>query len=65
MLRDVERAVKDAIDLGYRHIDAAFLYGNEEAVGKAIREKIEDGTVLRKDLFITSKVRSIDNITKI
>ena len=55
----MKRAVKDAIDLGYRHIDTAFLYGNEEEIGEAIRDKIKDGSVTREDLFITTKVRSM------
>ena len=55
---DVKRAVKDAIDLGYRHIDTAFLYGNEKEIGEAIRDKIKDGSVTREDLFITTKVRA-------
>lgn len=50
-------AVKYAIDIGYRHIDTAYLYENEKYVGAAIREKINDGTVKREDLFITTKVR--------
>lgn len=49
-------AVKEAIDLGYRHIDTAYLYGNEKEIGQAVREKIRDGTVTREDLFITTKV---------
>uniref|UniRef100_A0A182QBR1 NADP-dependent oxidoreductase domain-containing protein n=1 Tax=Anopheles farauti TaxID=69004 RepID=A0A182QBR1_9DIPT len=49
-------AVKTAIEAGYRHIDTAFLYGNEVEVGQAIREKIEDGTVRREDLFVTTKL---------
>lgn len=45
-------SVKKAIEAGYRHIDTAAVYGNEESVGKAIRES----GVAREDLFITSKV---------
>lgn len=55
---NVKKAIKDAIDLGYRHIDTAFLYKNEKEIGEAIREKVEDGTVTREDLFITTKVSS-------
>lgn len=49
---ECERAVRDAIDVGYRLIDTAASYGNEEAVGKAVRES----GVPREELFITTKL---------
>ena len=47
-----EKAVKEAIATGYRHIDTAAVYGNEEAVGKGIK----DSGIDRQDLFVTSKL---------
>lgn len=47
-----EKAVATAIQVGYRHIDTAAVYGNEEGVGKGIK----DSGVDRKDLFVTSKL---------
>lgn len=51
-LLECERSVVDAIATGYRLIDTAASYGNEEAVGKAIKRS----DVARKDLFITTKL---------
>ncbi|XP_012520377.1 PREDICTED: estradiol 17 beta-dehydrogenase 5-like [Propithecus coquereli] len=54
----VEEAIQIAVDVGYRHIDSAYIYLNEEEVGRAIRKKIANGTVRREDIFYTSKVWS-------
>ena len=47
-----ERSVRDAIDVGYRLLDTAASYGNEEAVGAAIRNH----GIKRSDLFVTTKL---------
>lgn len=52
----MENAIKMAIDAGYRHIDTAWAYGNEAAIGKAVRAKIAQGTIKRSDIFIVTKV---------
>ncbi|MFC9664513.1 aldo/keto reductase [Nocardia sp. NPDC127606] len=49
---ETERVVTEAIETGYRLIDTAASYGNEEAVGRAIKA----GGVAREDLFITTKL---------
>ena len=51
-----EDAVYVAIKNGYRLIDTAKYYDNEEAVGRGIRRAIDDGLVKREDLFVTSKL---------
>ncbi|KAG8438714.1 hypothetical protein GDO86_005055 [Hymenochirus boettgeri] len=51
-----EEATKIAIDLGYRHIDCAYIYGNEVEIGRAINSKISDGTVKREEIFYTGKL---------
>jgi 2,5-diketo-D-gluconate reductase A len=51
---DTARAVSDALEIGYRHIDTAQMYGNERGVGEAIRASGID----RADVFVTSKLNN-------
>lgn len=53
---EVKQAVLWAIEAGYRHIDAAAIYQNEEEVGQGIAEAIKSGLVKREELFVTSKL---------
>jgi diketogulonate reductase-like aldo/keto reductase len=53
---DAYNAVLSALKMGYRHIDTAAIYGNEEEVGRAIR----DSKVNREELFITTKLWNSD-----
>lgn len=53
---ECEKVTYEAIKTGYRLIDTATAYGNEEAVGKAVARAIADGITTREDLFITTKV---------
>ena len=50
--KQCEKAVLDALDAGYRHIDTAQAYGNEEAVGNAIAASGID----KEEVFVTTKV---------
>ena len=55
-LQECENSVYEAIRLGYRLIDTATAYRNEEAVGAAVRRAIADGICDREELFVTSKL---------
>lgn len=54
--REVARAVRAAIDIGYRHIDCAAVYGNERDVGEALYEALAVDAVSREELWVTSKL---------
>lgn len=57
---ELVNAVKFAIKHGYRSIDTAAIYANEEGVGQAIREGLIEASIPREELFITSKVWNSD-----
>ena len=58
---EVYDAVVEAIRVGYRHIDCAYIYQNEAEIGKAIQFAVKSGWVKREDLFITSKLWNSDH----
>jgi diketogulonate reductase-like aldo/keto reductase len=53
---DAYQAVRHALEIGYRHIDTAAIYGNEAAVGRAI----QDSGIPREELFVTTKLWNND-----
>lgn len=55
---ECKQAVLNAIRTGYRLIDTAAVYDNEDAVGEAVREAIAEGLCTREALFITSNCGS-------
>jgi len=57
---ETQRIVSDALEVGYRHLDTAMIYGNETGVGAAIAESGID----RDDLFVTTKLWNSDQGTQ-
>jgi diketogulonate reductase-like aldo/keto reductase len=59
LIRDpaaASRAIRTALEVGYRHLDCAELYGNEDVVGRAMQEAFAAGVLRREDLFVTTKL---------
>lgn len=53
---EVYQVVRNAIEIGYRHFDCAFFYGNEAEIGQAFADAIKNREIKREDLWITSKL---------
>jgi alcohol dehydrogenase (NADP+) len=53
---EVYEVIRKAIEIGYRHFDCAFFYGNEAEIGQAITDAIKNGEVTREELWMTSKL---------
>jgi alcohol dehydrogenase (NADP+) len=56
LMEMMEDIVVEAIRLGYRHLDCATAYQNEDVVGRAIKRAIREGLVTRDELFVTTKL---------
>lgn len=52
----VYNAVKEALKIGYRHVDCAYIYGNEAEIGQALSEAFQEGILSREELWVTSKL---------
>ena len=52
----IAQAVRKAIEMGYRHIDCASVYGNEKQIGEVLADLFAEGVVKREELWITSKL---------
>ncbi|MED4117048.1 aldo/keto reductase [Priestia megaterium] len=57
---ELVNAIKVAMKHGYRSIDTAAIYGNEEGVGQGIREGLKEAGISRENVFVTSKVWNAD-----
>ena len=53
---EVYKAVREAINIGYKHFDCAWIYENESEIGGALTDAIKNGDVKREELWITSKL---------
>lgn len=52
----IKSTIRCAVSMGYRHIDTAYKYANEEDIGTVLQELFVEGTLKREDVFITSKL---------
>lgn len=52
---EVQKAVKYALSVGYKHVDGAYCYANEEEVGEGLKQAFESG-IKREDIFVTTKL---------
>ncbi|KAI4354563.1 hypothetical protein L6164_003413 [Bauhinia variegata] len=58
----VADTIATAVKVGYRHIDCAQVYGNQNEIGHALKKLFDDGVVKREDLWITSKLWCTDHL---
>ena len=55
-LKDKDSVVNAVVNLGYRHIDTASFYANEEIIGEALKEIFSTTSIKREDIFIVTKL---------
>jgi len=62
--KEIKTAIHAALDAGYRHIDCAYVYGNEAAIGEALQAYFTDHDLNRKDIWLTSKLWNTAHLPK-
>ncbi|KAK9875413.1 hypothetical protein WA026_007806 [Henosepilachna vigintioctopunctata] len=58
---ELEKALDAALETGYRHIDTAYVYGNEKVIGNVLKKWISQGKLKREDLFLVTKLPTFGN----
>ncbi|KAH8388449.1 hypothetical protein KR093_006568 [Drosophila rubida] len=58
---EIETAIDAALEAGYRHIDTAPVYGNEQAIGRVLKRWLDAGKVKREELYIVTKLPPVSN----
>jgi len=58
---ELKAALENAINAGYRYIDTAQIYGNEDIIGEFFEEKFKNGQLCRSDIFITTKLAPVNH----
>jgi alcohol dehydrogenase (NADP+) len=62
--KEIKTAIHAALDAGYRHIDCAYVYGNEAAIGEALQEYFTDHNLKRENIWLTSKLWNTAHLSK-
>ena len=53
---ETEAAIRTALEVGYRHIDTAYVYGTEKSIGEELHDWVSSGKLKRDDVYLTTKV---------
>jgi diketogulonate reductase-like aldo/keto reductase len=56
---ELEKALDAALEAGYRHIDTAYMYQNEQVIGNVLKRWLDSGKIKREELFVTTKLPPI------
>lgn len=57
--KELTNAIETALEIGYRHFDTAFVYGNECILGKVLNKWLQAKKITREELYIVTKVSQV------